>query len=403
MAILSRGLGYVYKRQLVGLPGVTNAWVMPIKTRIDMLATGIKTPVGIKVAGPSLGTIQHIGQQLETILADVPGTASVYSERVAGGRYIKVDIDRERAARFGLNIADVQQVVATAIGGMDIAQTVEGRERYPVNIRYPQSFRNSPEQLSLLPVVTPQGQRIALGDVASIYLEEGPPGIKSENARLNGWTYVDIEGVDVGSYVDQARAVVAQQLTLPPGYSLVWSGQYEYMERAKERLGYVVPLTLAIIVVLLYLNFRNFAQVLILMGTLPLALVGSVWLMYLLDYSFSIAVGVGMIALAGVAVETGVIMLVYLDQAWHRLVKEGAELTDEMLEDAVWRGAGLRVRPVLMTATATIVGLLPILWGSGTGSEVMSRLAAPMVGGMISAVLLTLLVLPSIYLLWRRG
>ena len=387
---------------LVTFPGVTNAWVMPIKTRIDMLATGIKTPVGIKVAGPSLVTIQHIGQQLERILADVPGTASVYSERVAGGRYIKVDIDRRRAARFGLNIADVQQVVATAIGGMDITQTVEGRERYPVNIRYPQSYRNSPEQLALLPVVTPAGQRIALGDVAAVYIEDGPPGIKSENARLNGWTYVDIDGVDVGSYVERARAVVAGKLELPPGYSLVWSGQYEYMERAKARLAYVVPLTLAIIVVLLYLNFRNFSQVLILIGTLPLALVGSVWLMYLLDYSFSIAVGVGIIALAGVAVETGVIMLVYLDQGWQRLLEQGGEATDEELERAVWQGAGLRVRPVLMTATATIVGLLPILWASGTGSEVMSRLAAPMVGGMLSAVLLTLLVLPVIYLLWRR-
>jgi Cu(I)/Ag(I) efflux system membrane protein CusA/SilA len=325
----------------------------------------------------------------------------VYSERVVGGRYIKVDIDRERAARFGLNVADVQQVVATAIGGMDITRTVEGRERYPVNIRYPQSYRDSPEQLALLPVVTPAGQRIALGDVASVYIEDGPPGIKSENARLNGWTYVDIEGVDVGSYVEHARAVVARQLQLPPGYSLVWSGQYEYMERAKARLTYVVPLTLAIIVVLLYLNFRNFAQVCILMGALPLALVGSVWLMYLLGYSFSIAVGVGMIALAGVAVETGVIMLVYLDQAWRRLLAEEGELTHQRLAHAVWQGAGLRVRPVLMTAAATIVGLLPILWGSGTGSEVMSRLAAPMVGGMISAVVLTLLVLPAIYLLWR--
>ena len=387
---------------LVKLPGLTNAWVMPIKTRIDMLATGIKTPVGIKVAGPSLATIQQIGQQLETILADVPGTASVFSERVAGGRYIKVDINRERAARFGLNIADVQQVVATAVGGMDITRTVEGRERYPVNIRYPQSYRNSPEQLALLPVITPAGQRIALGDVASVYIEDGPPGIKSENARLNGWTYVDIEGVDVGSYVANARAEVAQRLDLPPGYSLVWSGQYEYMERARARLAYVVPLTLAIIVVLLYLNFRNVSQVLILIGALPLALVGSVWLMYLLDYSFSIAVGVGMIALAGVAVETGVIMLVYLDQAWQRLLSRDGELTGAALELAVWEGAGLRVRPVLMTATATIVGLLPILWGSGTGSEVMSRLAAPMVGGMLSAVLLTLLVLPVIYLLWRR-
>jgi len=387
---------------LVKLPGVTNAWVMPIKTRIDMLATGIKTPVGIKVAGPQLASIQEIGLQLETILAKVPGTASVYSERVTGGRYITVDIHRERAARFGLNIADVQQVVATAIGGVNITETVEGQERYPVSIRYPQSYRDSPERLALLPIVTPAGQRIALGDVAAVTIEDGPPGIKSENARINGWTFVDIEGVDVGSYVEQARDVVARELKLPPAYSIVWSGQYEYMERAKARLTYVVPLTLAIIVVLLYMNFGNFAQVAILMGALPLALVGSVWLMYAMDFSFSIAVGVGFIALAGVAVETGVIMLVYLDQGWHRLLHEGQPLNEENLIQAVLQGAGLRVRPVLMTAGATIIGLLPILYGAGTGSEIMSRLAAPMVGGMISSVFLTLLVLPVIYLLWRK-
>ncbi len=387
---------------LVKFPGLTNAWVMPIKTRIDMLATGIKTPVGIKVAGPELATIQQIGEQLETILADVAGTASVYSERVAGGRYIQVDIHRERAARFGLNIADVQQVVATAVGGMNITQTVEGLERYPVNIRYPQSYRDSPEQLALLPIVTPAGQRIALGDVATVSIEDGPPGIKSENARINGWTYVDIEGVDVGSYVQAARQRVTQQLELPPGYSIVWSGQYEYMQRAKARLTYVVPLTLAIIVVLLYVSFRSFSHVAILMGGLPLALVGSVWLMYWMDFSFSIAVGVGFIALSGVAVETGVIMLVYLDQAWQRLQQEEAAVDPAQLSSAVLHGAGLRVRPVLMTAAATIIGLLPILFGVGTGSEVMSRLAAPMVGGMISSVILTLFVLPVIYLLWRR-
>ena len=387
---------------LVKLPGLTNAWVMPIKTRIDMLATGIKTPVGIKVAGQQLAGIQNVGRQLEAILADVPGTASVYSERVAGGRYIKVDIQRERAARFGLNIADVQQVVATAIGGMNITQTVEGLERYPVSIRYPQSYRDSPEQLALLPIVTPAGQRIALGDVAAVTIEDGPPGIKSENARINGWTFVDIEGVDVGSYVQQARAVVAQELKLPPGYSIVWSGQYEYMERARARLAYVVPLTLAIIVVLLYMNFRNFTQVGMLMGALPLALVGSIWLMYWMGFSFSIAVGVGCIALAGVAVETGVIMLVYLDLAWRRLLADNRAPDEDAIARAVLYGAGLRVRPVLMTAAATILGLLPILYGSGTGSEVMSRLAAPMVGGMISSVVLTLFVLPVIYLLWRK-
>ena len=391
---------------LVKLPGVTNAWVMPIKTRIDMLATGIKTPVGIKIAGPELTTIQEIGQRLEVILKDVPGTASVYSERVAGGRYIKVDIQREKAARYGLNIADVQQVVATAIGGMNVARTVEGLERYPINIRYPQDYRSSPEQLALLPVVTPSGQRIALGDVAKIFIEGGPAGIKSENARLNGWSFIDIEGVDVGSYVEDAQQVVNNQLDLPAGYSITWSGQYEYMQRAKEKLTYVVPLTLAIIVILLFMNFGNFAEVAIIMGTLPLAMVGSIWLMYLQGYNFSVAVGVGFIALAGVAVEIGVIMLVYLNQAYKQMIERseqsGKGVTVEVLRIAVLEGAGMRVRPVMMTATATIAGLLPILYGSGTGSEVMSRIAAPMVGGMLSAVILTLLVVPVVYYLWKK-
>lgn len=392
---------------LVKLPGLTNAWVMPIKTRIDMLATGIKTPVGIKVAGAELPVIQQIGQQLETILADVPGTASVYSERVAGGRYIKVDIDREKASRFGLNIADIQQVVASAIGGVNVTQTVEGLERYPVNIRYPQSYRDSPEQMALLPIVTAKGQRIALGDVADIKIESGPPAIKSENSRINGWTFVDIEGVDIGSYVETAMESVRNELELPTGYSIHWSGQYEYMLRAKEKLTYVVPLTLAIIAILLFMNFRNFTEVALLMGTLPFALVGSIWLLYLMGFNFSIAVGVGFIALAGVAVEISVIMLVYLNQAWREeLIKNstnstGNSLTNTQLMQAVITGAGLRVRPVMMTAAAVIVGLIPILLGTGTGSEVMSRIAAPMVGGMVSAVILTLLVLPAFYYLWK--
>jgi Cu(I)/Ag(I) efflux system membrane protein CusA/SilA len=391
---------------LVKLPGVTNAWVMPIKTRIDMLATGIKTPVGIKVAGPELSVIQAIGQRLETVLEDVPGTASVYSERVAGGRYIKVDIKREEAARYGLNIADVQQVVATAIGGMNVTQTIEGLERYPVNLRYPQDYRSSPERLALLPIVTMSGQRITLGDVANIFVEDGPPAIKSENARLNGWTLVDIEGVDVGSYVKKAQQVVADAIELPPGYSLSWSGQYEYMQRAKEKLTYVVPLTLAIIIVLLYMNFRRFAEVAIIMGTLPFALVGSVWLMYLLGYNFSVAAGVGFIALAGVATELSVIMLVFLDVCWNHKKEEstatGKMLTQQDLYDAVIEGGALRVRPKAMTATAIIAGLLPIMYGSGTGTEVMSRIAAPMVGGMLSAVVLTLLVVPAVYYLWHK-
>jgi Cu(I)/Ag(I) efflux system membrane protein CusA/SilA len=391
---------------LINFPGVTNAWVMPIKTRIDMLATGIKTPVGIKVAGPDLNVIQQIGQQLETILKDVPGTASVYSERVVGGRYIKVDIQREKAARYGFNIADVQQVIATAIGGMNVTQTIEGLERYPVNIRYPQDYRNSPEQLALLPVITGNNERIALGDVARIYVEDGPPAIKSENARLNGWTYVDIENVDIGSYVKQAQEVVKQQGNLPAGYSLIWSGQYEYMLRAKEKLMYVVPLTLAIIILLLYINFRRIAEVAIIMVTLPLAMVGSIQLMYFLNFNFSVAVGVGFIALAGVAVEISVIMLIYLNQAYEQICSEceqrGVKPTINELRQAVIHGAGMRVRPVMMTAAAIIVGLLPIMYGTGTGSEVMSRIAAPMVGGMVSALILTLLVVPVVYFLWRK-
>jgi Cu(I)/Ag(I) efflux system membrane protein CusA/SilA len=391
---------------LLKFPGVTNAWVMPIKTRIDMLATGIKTPVGIKIAGPKLEVIQDIGKQIEIILADVPGTASVYSERVVGGRYIKVDIRRERAARYGLNIDDIHQVVATAIGGMNVSQTVEGLERYPINLRYPQDYRDSPEQLSLLPIVTPGGQRISLGDVARIYVEDGPPGIKSENARLNGWSLIDIDGVDVGTYVEHAQQVVRDQLELPAGYSIAWSGQYEYMLRAKEKLTLVVPLTLFIIVVLLYINFRNVVEVGIIMGTLPLAMVGSVWLMYLEGFNFSVAVGVGFIALAGVAVEIGVIMLVYLNQAYRDMLQACAEedvpVNEEAVRKAVMEGAGMRVRPVMMTAAAIVLGLLPILYGTGTGSEVMSRIAAPMVGGMVSAVLLTLLVVPAVYFLWRK-
>jgi len=392
---------------LVTIPGLTNAWVMPIKTRIDMLATGIKTPVGIKISGPKLTEIQKIGQQLETIMKQVPGTASVYSERVVGGRYIKVDIKREKAARYGLNIADVQQVVATAIGGMNISQTVEGLERYPINIRYPQDYRNSPEQLELLPIVTATGERIALADVADVYIEDGPPAIKSENARLNGWTYIDInDGIDIGSYVVEAQKIVNEKLKLSPGYSISWSGQYEYMVRAKAKLTYVVPLTLSVIILLLFMNFRNFIEVAIIMGTLPMAMVGSIWLMYLQGFNFSVAVGVGFIALAGVAVEIGVIMLVYLNQAYQKMLNEAALANTppsiQLLISAVIQGAGMRVRPVMMTGVAVIAGLLPILFGTGTGSEVMSRIAAPMVGGMFSAMILTLLVIPTVYFLWKK-
>jgi Cu(I)/Ag(I) efflux system membrane protein CusA/SilA len=392
--------------RIVRIPGLTNAWVMPIKTRIDMLATGIKTPVGIKVAGPDLGVIETIGQRLEEVLPSVEGTTSVYSERVAGGRYVEVDVDRARASRFGLNIADVQDIVRSAVGGMNVTQTVEGRERYPVNLRYPQRVRDSVEQLKLLPIVTPQGARIALADVADVSVVDGPPVIKSENARLNGWTYVDIGGRDLGSYVAEAQRVVAESVDLPIGYSLSWSGQYEYMQRAKERLTIVGPATLAIIVLLLYVNFRRFAEVAIIIGTLPMALIGGFWLLYLLGYELSVAVGVGFIALAGVAVEIGVVMLLYLNRAirqrTERADEERRPLTRDDVRLAVIDGALLRVRPIMMTVATIIAGLLPIMLGSGTGSEVMRRIAAPMVGGMISATILTLVVIPALFLLWRE-
>jgi len=393
---------------LIRFPGLTNAWVMPIKTRIDMLATGIKTPVGVKVSGPDLAEIEKIGKQLEQVLPEVAGTASVYSERVAGGRYIKIDIDRQQAARYGLNIDDVQGVVRTAIGGMNVTETVEGQERYPVNLRYPQRYRGSVEQLRLLPLVTARDQRIALADVADIYVAEGPPAIKSENARLNGWTFVDISGRDLGSYVAEAQRVVAERVELPPGYSLNWSGQYEYMLRAQERLSMVVPLTLLIIMGLLYLNFRSLFEVLLIMGTIPFALLGGFWLMFWLGYDLSVAVGVGFIALAGVAVEIAVLMLVYVNQSCQRarddLYSRGEPWTRDALQRAVGDGARQRVRPIMMTFSAIVAGLVPIMLGSGTGSEVMQRIAGPMVGGMLTTLVLTLLVIPACYLLWRgRG
>ncbi len=391
---------------LIDVPSLTNVWIMPIKNRIDMLATGIKTPVGVKVAGPDLSVIAGIGIQIEDIIKTVPGTSSVYAERVTGGRFIDIDIDRREAARFGLNIADVQAVVQTAIGGMTVTQSVEGLERYPVNLRYPREYRDSLKQLRNLAIVTPAGAQIPLGRVANISTSEGPGVIRSENARLNGWIYIDIAGRDIGSYVADARRAVEENLDLPSGYSIAWSGQYEYMERAKEKLGVVVPVTLIIILLLLYLNFRNITPVLIIMGTLPLSLVGGLWLLYFLGYNMSVAVGVGFIALAGVAVEISVLMIVYLNQALNKVVSEARAqnrtLTEDDMRKAVINGALMRVRPIMMTVAVIIAGLLPIMLGSGAGSEVMRRIAAPMVGGMVSATVLTLLVIPAAFLLWKR-
>ena len=391
---------------LVQIPSLTNAWIMPIRNRIDMLATGIKTPVGIKVAGPDLDVIARVGEDIERIIRTVPGTASVYAERVTGGRYVDIDVNRLAAARFGLNIADVHDIVRSAIGGMNVSESVEGLERYPINLRYPRDARSSLEEIRNLPIVTPMGAEIPLSAVADIRIADGPGVIRSENARLNGWIYVDIAGRDLGSYVADAQQAVAEKLDLPPGYSLAWSGQYEYMERAKARLTMVVPFILMMIFLLLFINFRNLVSVLIIMGSLPLALVGGVWLLYLLGYNMSVAIGVGFIALAGVAVEIGVLMLLYIDQSLRRHRAEAAAerrpFGAEELRVAIVDGALMRVRPIMMTSMVIIAGLLPIMLGSGTGSEVMRRIAAPMVGGMVSATILTLLVVPALYTLWRR-
>ena len=388
--------------KLVKFPGLTNAWVMPIKPRIDMLATGIKTPLGLKISGPDIAVIEQLGKDVERILGDLPGTASVYAERVAGARYITLDVNRYAAARYGMNIADVQQVISTAVGGKKVTTTVEGLERYSVNMRYPQAYRDSPEAMADLPLITPTGQRITLGDVADINITQGPPALKSENARLTGYTFIDLTTSDIQTYVADAKSALDSQLTLPAGYSLKWAGQYEYMERAKQKLTYVLPLTLAIIVILLFMSFRNMVDVAIVLGTLPLGLIGGFWLLYWLDYQLSVAVGVGFIALAGVTVEIGVIMVVYLNESCKSLARQHQTITTTLLRDAVAEGALKRVRPVLMTVATVMIGLLPVMMGSGTGSEVMSRIATPMVGGMASALVLSLLVIPACFYLVQK-
>ncbi|MGK7294653.1 MAG: efflux RND transporter permease subunit [Candidatus Wenzhouxiangella sp. M2_3B_020] len=390
---------------LVQVPSLVNTWIMPIKNRIDMLATGIKTPVGIKVAGPDLDVISEVGQQIERTLKNVPGTASVYSERVTGGRYVTIDVDRLAAARFGLNIADVHDIVRSAIGGMSVGESVEGLERYPINLRYPRDLRSSLSELRQLAIVTPGGEQISLSAVAEVEVEGGPGVIRTENARLNGWIYVDVSDSDLGGFVTRAKQAVAENVELPAGYSLGWSGQYESMERAAAKLKMVVPAAVGIIVLLLFMNFRNLVSVAIIMGTLPLSLVGGYWLLYLLGYNQSIAVGAGFIALAGVAVEIGVLMLVYLDHSMTRhrslAVQQERSLNRTDVMEAVTEGALLRVRPIIMTVSVIIAGLLPIMLGSGTGSEVMRRIATPMVGGMVSVTVLTLLVVPVVYSLWK--
>jgi len=385
----------------IQFPGVTNAWTMPIKTRIDMLSTGIKTPVGIKIAGEDLNVLEKLGEQIEAVMQEVPGTLSAYAERVVGGNYLDYEIDRTAAARYGLTVGDVQDVIMTAIGGMNITYTVEGLERYPVNLRYQRELRDDMSDLKRIIIPTERGEHIPIAQVAKIRIKKGPPGIKSENARLNAWIYVDIKGIDVGTYVKNARRVINKKIAMPPGYSLTWSGQYEYMERANKRLQVVVPITLVIVFLLLYFNFKSFTESLIVMFSIPFALVGGIWFIYLLGYNMSVAVGVGFIALTGVAAETGVIMLLFLDEAYEERAMHGKMNSLADLREAVMHGAVERVRPKMMTVVAIMAGLLPILWGHGTGSQVMKRIAAPMVGGMVSSTILTLLVIPAVYIIWK--
>jgi Cu(I)/Ag(I) efflux system membrane protein CusA/SilA len=377
-------------------------WSMPIKNRLDMLATGIKTPVGIKVFGPDLATLERIGTDIEGLLPLVEGTASVFAERAIGGKYLEVDVDRDAAGRYGLSMADAQQTIMAAVGGMNVTQTVEGRERYSVNVRYARELRSDPDAIGRILVATPAGAQVPLSQLATVRFQGGPPMIKSENALLNSLVYVDVRGRDIGGYVEEARALLDRRLQLPTGYRLEWSGQFEAMQRANRTLRIVVPITLAIIFLLLYMNFRSVAESLIVMLSVPFALVGSVWLLWALGYNLSVAVWVGLIALAGVAAEIAVVLLVYLDEAFHRHEREDRLRSRAELLQAVHEGAGERVRPVLMTATAVIAGLLPIMWGGGAGATVMKRVAAPMVGGMVSATVLTLLVVPALYAVWRE-
>jgi Cu(I)/Ag(I) efflux system membrane protein CusA/SilA len=385
----------------VRFPGLTNAWTMPIKTRIDMLSTGIKTPVGIKVMGPDLEVLSEVGSQIEAIVKEIPGTLSAFSERVTGGNYLDFSINRHEIARYGLTVGDVQDVIMTAIGGTNVTRTVEGLERYPVNLRYSRELRDDIQRLKRVLVSAPTGAQVPLAQLAEFSTHKGPAGIKSENARRTAWIFIDLKGIDIGSYVELARKTVYERINLPAGYSIVWSGQYEYMQKARKTLNIVVPVTLVLIFLLLYFHFHSVAESMVVMASLPFALIGGVWLLYWLDYNLSVAVVVGFIALAGLAAETGVVMLVYLDEAYQRRRDLGEMKSDLDLRNAIIEGAVDRVRPKLMTVATTIIALLPIMWGTETGSEVMKRIAAPMVGGLVSSTILTLVIIPVVYDFWK--
>jgi Cu(I)/Ag(I) efflux system membrane protein CusA/SilA len=383
------------------LPGVANAWTMPIKNRIDMLSTGIRTPIGIKIFGPDLGKIEEIGKNLEAALQMIPGTRTVFAERVTGGYYLDFELKRDEIARYGLAIEEIQMLIESVIGGESITTTVEGRERYPVSVRYGRELRDDPERLKRILIPTMNGAQVPLGQLADLRLSSGPAMIRDEDAQLAGYVYVDMTGRDIGSYVEEAKKKVLEQVQLPTGYTLLWSGQYEYMQRAKERLIYVVPLTLLIIFLLLYINFKSVAQCAIVLLAVPFSMIGAVWLLYLLDYNMSVAVWVGIIALAGVDAETGVIMLLYLEHAYEKWRSEGRMRTIKDLHEAIIEGAVKRIRPKVMTIMAILMGLLPIMWSHGAGADVMKRIAAPMIGGVITSFLLELLVYPAIFDVWR--
>jgi Cu(I)/Ag(I) efflux system membrane protein CusA/SilA len=388
--------------QAIQFPGLTNAWTMPIKTRIDMLATGIKTPIGIKIMGPDLDSLNNIAERIEGTVRTLPGTRSVYAERVTGGNYLDIKIDRFKAAAYGLRIDDIQEVIMTAVGGMDVGTTVEGRERYPINIRYERELRDNPEAIKRVLVDLPDGGKIPLGQLADIKFTTGATMIKSENARPTAWVYVDLTTGNLGGYVKKAQQAVQANIKLPTGYSLVWSGQYENMQAAANRLKIIIPLTLIIVMLLLYFHFHNLTNSLIVLLSLPFALVGGIWLFYIFGFNTSVAVYVGFIALAGLAAETGIVMLVYLDEAFARYKLEGRLKSFTDLKAAVIEGAVERVRPKLMTVSTTIIGLLPIMFGHETGSEVMKRIAAPMIGGLVSSTILTLIIVPAIYYLIKQ-
>jgi Cu(I)/Ag(I) efflux system membrane protein CusA/SilA len=385
----------------VRFPGLTNAWIPPIKTRIDMLSTGIKTPVGIKVGGPDLVVLERLATEIEAVVRPLPGTLSAYAERVMGGNYVELEIDRQAAARFGLRVADIQDVIMSAIGGMNVGWTVEGLERYPINVRYPRELRDSVAELEEILVAAPNGAQVPLAQVTTLRIRQGPPGIKSENARPNAWVYVDLSTSDVGGWVERARRAVEHGVAIPDGYTVLWSGQYEYMQRARQRLLVIVPITLVLIMLILYLNTRSWTKVAIVLLAVPFSAVGSVWLMFFLDYNWSIAVWVGLIALAGLDAETGVVMLLYLDLAYERWTKRGRMADYGHLAEAVHHGAVQRIRPKMMTVTTTFIALVPILWATGVGSDVMRRIAAPMVGGIVTSFVGELVVYPSIYFIWR--